>query len=164
MHDLQATAAKCKMELERLGIAICNIRGVELDKRARRTWGTCRKFPDGSFRIGISPKLLQAPLEALENTLYHEYLHAATDCKGHRGRWKQLAERVNRSLGTSISCTASWQDQGLDQKTDPTVRYRFTCTGCGAEVIRFRACAFTQNPGRYRCRRCGGSFRPIHTP
>ena len=164
MHDLQTAAAKCKADLERLGIVIPNVRGVELDNRARRTWGTCRKFPDGSFRIGISPKLLQAPLEALENTLYHEFLHAATDCQGHRGQWKQLAERVNSSLGTAISRTASWEDKGLDQNTDSTVRYRFVCTGCGAEVIRFRACAFTKRYSRYRCSRCGGSFRPQCKP
>lgn len=162
MHDLQAMARQCIRDLTELGIQCGPICEVSLDKRARRTWGTCRKMPDGSFRIGISPKLLadEVPLESLKETLYHELLHAAAHGDGHTGRWKALADLVNRSLGTNIRRTASWADQGLDMDRDATIRYRFLCTGCGQELIRFRACAFTKHYKRYRCARCGGSFQP----
>lgn len=160
MHDLQAVAACCRADLEGMGIR-CGKVTVELDKRARRRWGCCRKLPDGSYRIGISAKLLDAPLEALKNTLYHEYLHAATGCDGHTGRWKQLAVLVGRQFGTDIARTASWEDKGLDQNADTTIRYRFACTGCGVQVIRFRACPFTKHYRRYRCSRCGASFKPM---
>ena len=162
MHDLLAVAASCRSDLEALGINCGVVRGIELDKRACRTWGTCRKYPDGSYRIGISPKLLaeDVPLDVLKNTLYHEFLHAATGCSGHTGQWKQYAKLVSNALNVQISRTASWEDKGLDLKEDTTVRYRFACQGCGAEVIRFRACRFTKYYKRYRCARCGGSFRP----
>lgn len=160
MHDLQATAKACIADLEALNIH-CGKVALELDTRARRRWGCCRKLPDGSYRIGISPKLLNAPMEALKNTLYHELLHAATGCDGHTGRWKQLAGLVSRRYGTDITRTSSWEAKGLDQNTDPTVRYRFVCTGCGAQVVRFRACTFTKRYTRYRCSRCGGSFKPM---
>lgn len=158
MHDLQATAANCKAQLKSIGICCPDV-PVELDKRASRRWGVCRKYPDGTYRIGISPKLLSAPLGALENTLYHEFLHAATDCTGHTGAWKQLAQYVSRTLGTDITRTATWEDKGLDQNADTSVRYRFVCAGCGAQVVRYRACPFTKRYKRYRCSRCGGSFR-----
>lgn len=161
MHDLSAVAASCKGVLEGLGIALPHIRAIEASKRARRTWGTCRRYSDGTYRITISTKLLDAPREALENTLYHELLHAATGCTGHTGAWKQLAAQVNAALGIHISRTASWAEKGLDQAADPTVRYRFVCVGCGAEVIRFRACPFTKRYKRYRCSRCGCGFTPV---
>ena len=160
MVDLQRIAEECMDDLEELGIGCGQVR-FELDKRARRRWGSCRKYPDGSCRIGISPKLLEAPQEALKNTLYHELLHAATGVTGHTGRWKMLAAYVSKELGTDITRTASWEEKGLDEATDPTVRYRFVCTGCGTQVIRFRACPFTRRYKRYRCGRCGGQFRPL---
>lgn len=163
MHDLQKTAKECMETLAGLGISCGPIRCVEVDRRARRTWGTCRRYPDGSFRIGISPKLLadEVPVESLKETLYHELLHAATDAAGHTGRWKELAGQVNRALGTHIRRTASWAERGLDIREDATVRYRFVCTGCGQEVVRFRACPFTRHYKRYRCARCGSSFKPL---
>lgn len=162
MHDLQAAARQCMETLAGLGIHCGPIGEVAVDTRARRTWGTCRKLPDGSFRIGISPKLLEdgVPLESLKETLYHELLHAAAHGDGHNGRWKALAAYVNRSLGTNIRRTASWADHGLDMDRDATIRYRFVCTGCGQEIVRFRACAFTKHTGSYRCARCGGKFKP----
>ena len=160
MHDLQAVAQSCIQQLEAIGIHCHNLT-VGLDKRARRRWGSCRKFPDGTYRIGITPKLLDASLEALQNTLYHELLHAATDCTGHTGRWKQMAAYVSRTLGTDITRTATFEDKGLDPEEDRTIRYRFACRGCGAQVIRYRACAFTRHPQRYRCSRCGGSFQSL---
>lgn len=162
MHDLQQTAKDCINTLAELGIACGNIRSIEVDKRTRRSWGTCRQLPDGGFRIGISPRLLaeEVPHDSLKQTLYHELLHAAAYGQGHRGQWKMLAQRVNAALGTSIGRTATWEQQGVDLDSDATVRYRFACTGCGQKLVRFRACAFTRHYKRYRCGVCGGRFRP----
>ena len=158
MHDLQAAGRYCIIRLEELGIR-CGSVVFALDTRARRRWGSCRRLPDGSYRIGISPKLLEAPAESLYNTLYHELLHAATGCTGHTGRWKVLAERVGPVLGTDIKRTATWAEKGLEEQSDTAVRYRFVCIGCGAQVVRYRACLFTKRYKHYRCGRCGGSFR-----
>lgn len=159
MHDLQTVGQSCKERLEAMGIR-CGAVCFELDTRARRRWGSCRKLPDGSCRIGISPKLLEAPLEALENTLYHELLHAATDVTGHTGPWKAMAAYVSRTLGTQIRRTATFEDKGMAE-AEADAPYRFVCTGCGALVLRYRACPFTRRPGRYRCSRCGKPFRRV---
>ena len=159
MHDLQAVGQSCKARLEAMGIR-CGAVRFELDTRARRRWGSCRRLPGGGCRIGVSPRLLEAPREALENTLYHELLHAATGVTGHTGSWKQLAALVSQRLGTRITRTATFEDKGLSgQEADAP--YRFVCTGCGAQVLRYRACPFTRRPDRYRCSRCGKPFRRL---
>jgi len=160
MHDLQALTKDCMAILSRLGIPCAQVSRVEVDKRARRTWGTCRRLLDGSYRIGISPILLQdnTPEQSLIQTLYHELLHAATGMTGHTGRWKEYANVLNRVLGTNIRRTASWQDMQLEEERDAHARYRFRCRGCGQILTRYRLCPFVRHPQRYRCSSCGGSF------
>lgn len=161
MHDLQAMFERCRQELAALGIACGSVRQVVADGRTKRAWGTCRRYPDGSFRISINPKLLDdaTPSDSLRQTLLHELLHTAAPGAGHTGRWKALAEQVNAALGTQIHRTASWAEQGMDEAKDATIRYRYGCVGCGREVVRFRACSFTKHPNRYRCGHCGGKFQ-----
>lgn len=160
MHDLQKLYRQCLQELADLGITCGPVRQLVVDGRAKRAWGTCRRNPDGSFRIAINPKLLSedVPLASLKETLLHELLHTASPGAGHTGLWKKLADRVNANLGTHIRRTASWAEQGLDAQKDATIRYRYVCTGCGSLLVRFRACAFTKHPNRYRCGNCGGKF------
>ena len=159
MHDLQAVGQSCKARLEAMGIR-CGAVRFELDTRSRRRWGSCRRLAEGGCRIGISPKLLEAPRAALENTLYHELLHAATGVTGHTGKWKQLAAFVSAKLGTNITRTSTFGDKGLDE-AKAEAPYRYSCTGCGALVLRYRACAFTKAPHRYRCSRCGNPFQRL---
>lgn len=161
MHDLQEAYRQCLQQLRDLGISCGNVRKVAADGRTKRAWGTCRRDADGSFRIAINPKLLSedVPVSSLKETLLHELLHTAAPGAGHGGLWKTLANRVNGALGTNIRRTASWAEQGMDESRDPTIRYRYVCTGCGAALVRFRACPFTRDPGRYRCGICGGKFQ-----
>ena len=160
MDPLQALYSQCVQELAALGIQCGPVSQVAVDKRARRTWGTCRRLRDGTFRIGISPRLLAegVPAESLKETMLHELLHTAAPGEGHRGKWKAFSRQVNAALGTDIRRTATWEDQGLDAAQDPTVKYRFVCTGCGQELVRFRACRFTKYYKHYRCGSCGGKF------
>ena len=161
MQDLLGLYQACREELAALGITCGPVSQVVADGRMKRTWGTCRKNPDGSFRIAINPKLLgdYVPYESLRQTMLHELLHTAAPGAGHTGRWKALAEQVNAALGTQIHRTASWAEQGMDEAKDATIRYRYGCVGCGREVVRFRACSFTKHPNRYRCGHCGGKFQ-----
>ena len=161
MHDLQRVYAQCLQELTALGIQCGIVRQVVADGRTKGSWGSCRRNPDGSFRIAINPKLLadSTPPESLRQTMLHELLHTAAPGEGHKGRWKELAHRVNCALGTRIKRTASWEEQGLDGEKDAAIRYRYACAGCGREVVRYRACPFTRHPNRYRCGHCGGKFQ-----
>ena len=161
MHDLQELYLCCRKELAALGISCGSVSRVVADGRTVRAWGTCRRERDGSFRITINPKLLgdEVPVSSLRETLLHELLHTAAPGAGHSGRWRDLAEQVNSALGTNIRRTATWADQGLDMQKDSAIRYRYECAGCGSLLVRFRACAFTKHPERYRCGVCGGKFQ-----
>ena len=161
MHDLNAVTRECLGQLQSMGIS-CGSFTVEMDTRSKRSWGSCRRYPDGSYLIRINDKLLQAqvPPESLKTTVLHELLHAATGCTGHRGQWAKLAKLVSARLGLSITPTAAWDAKGLDLQKDPDVKYRFLCTGCGKMAVRFRTCAFTRQYRRYRCTACGGRFIP----
>jgi len=160
-HDLNAVAQDCLQTLRQLNIPTGMIREFYADSRSRRRWGVCKKEPDGSFRIGISVRLLEngAPLQSLRETIFHELLHTAPGCMNHAGRWKQYAALLNKTMGLSIRTSTGAEALGV--KPDPRIRYRFRCQGCGAEQIRYRACDFTRHPERYRCGRCGGHFRAI---
>lgn len=160
-RDLAAVTDSCLQTLARLGVPTGSIREVYADKRSRRRWGVCKQDPDGSFRIGISVRLLAdgVPLRSLQETVYHELLHTAPGCMKHTGSWKRYAELLNRELGLNIRRTGSAEEAGIPE--DDRIRYRFVCRRCGCEQIRYRACSFTRHPERYRCGKCGGSFRRI---
>lgn len=160
-HDLRAVTLDCLQTLRRLNIPTGPIREVYADSRSRRRWGVCKKEPDGSFRIGISVRLLEdgAPLQSLRETVFHELLHTAPGCMDHSGSWKRWAELVNRELGLSIR--TSMGEKALGVAPDPRVLYRYRCLGCGSEQTRYRSCSFTRHPERYRCARCGGRFRAV---
>ena len=157
-RDLSAAVQDCLRLLAQCGIPVGKIREIYPDTRSRRRWGVCRKEQDGSFRIGISVRLLEedVPLRSLQQTILHELLHTAPGCMDHTGTWKRYAGLLNRTYGFSIRRATAAEDLGAPD--DPRVRYRFRCAGCGAEQLRYRACAFTRHPDHYRCSRCGGKF------
>ena len=158
-HDLNAVARDCLQTLRQLGIPTGRIREFYADSRSRRRWGVCKKEPDGSFRIGISVRLLEdsAPLQSLRQTLFHELLHTVPGCMDHSANWKRYAALLNRQLGLSIRTATGAEALGI--APDPRIRYRFRCQSCGAEQTRYRACDFTRHPEHYRCGRCGGRFK-----
>ena len=160
-RDLNAAARDCLRMLEQCGIPIGRIREIKADTRSCRRWGVCRREADGSFRIGISARLLEdgVPLQSLQQTILHELLHTAPGCMDHTGNWKRYADLLNRQYGFSIRRASAPEDLGAPE--DTRIRYRFRCEGCGAEQIRYRACHFTAHPERYRCSRCGGRFKQI---
>ena len=160
-RDLDTAARDCLRMLEQCAIPVGKIREIKADTRARRRWGVCRKEADGSFRIGISVRLLEedVPLRSLQQTILHELLHTAPGCMDHTGTWKRYAGLLNRTYGFSIRRASAAEDLGAPE--DPRVRYRFRCEGCGAEQLRYRACNFTRHPERYRCSRCGGMFTQL---
>jgi len=160
-RDLDTAARDCLQMLAQCGIPTGPIREIRTDSRSRRRWGFCRKEADGSFRIGISARLLEddVPLRSLQQTLLHELLHTAPGCMDHTRNWKRYAALLNRRFGFSIRRTSAPEDLGA--AADPRIHYRFRCEGCGAEQIRYRASRFTRHPEQYRCSRCGGRFTQV---
>jgi len=165
MKDLQQLTVQCMRMLQTLGIRCGRISEVTVNTRALRRWGQCRKLPDGSFSISIAAALLadDTAEQAARETILHELLHTVPGGFSHTGVWKQLAARVNRAYGLNIRATTPAKEKGagLQERQEAAARYKFVCTGCGAEVLRFRESKFTRNYRNYHCARCGGRFRPI---
>lgn len=174
MKDLRALAVSCEAELRAVGIRCGTIRRLSVNTRAKSRWGQCRMVSEGVFDIEISARLLQDEVDdiAAKTTMIHELLHTVEGCRGHKGKWKELAELVGRAYPQyQIKRTSSCEEKGVLQENRPSggrtqdqarktrqARYRITCTGCGARTYRQRASKLIQRPEEFRCGKCGGKL------
>lgn len=161
MKDLYKLAAQCQAELSAVGIPYGRVSRWTVNTRARTRWGMCKKLPNGTFEIEIAAALLQDSVSdpAAKSTIIHELLHTVPGCTDHTGKWKVLAETVNRRLPMyQIKRTTSAQEKGLQTvRETPVYRYLLKCSGCGKEIRRQKKSAVIEYPERYRCT-CGGKL------
>ena len=143
-------------DLRSIGIATGDIKNVEINTRATRRLGLCRKEPDG-YVIEIS-KFILNDINTLENTVYHELLHTVEGCMNHGSKWKSLAEKVNKVYNTNISRTSAATDD-MKQEYINKIKYKATCQGCGQEILRQKKSRFIAEIERYNCGRCGSKFK-----
>ncbi len=155
---------ECMKELDALKIPYHRPLKWEINRRAKRRWGQCRKFPDGHYEINISDRLLESikQKQALKTTIMHELLHTCYGCMNHGTRWKSYAGKVNSAYGYEVKSTETPQEMGLSEeaveKSLAQFKHKFVCTGCGAVIYRQRESKFTRHHNRYRCARCHGTF------
>lgn len=165
MHDLNSILQECCQTLDSLQIRYAKNCKIIPDPRLKRCWGSCRKMPDGSYLIKISPLLLEEslPPESLKDTLYHELLHTVPGAMSHQKTWLQLAQTVNRATGLNIKRSTPASEKGieLDYANDPAVKFLCVCQGCGVQIVRYRRCDFVRRPGKYRCGSCGGKWKVV---
>lgn len=165
MHDLESILDECYRMLDSLDIQYVRNHTIVIDSRLKRCWGSCRKNKDGSFLIKISPVLMDehTPSDSLKDTLYHELLHTVPNAMSHGKTWLHLAQKVNGATGLNIKRSTPASEKGIlrNPADDPSVKFMGICEGCGAEVIRYRNCAFVRYPEKYRCGRCGGKFKVV---
>lgn len=154
MRDLQYYAKMCICELDRINIRPAAKIIFKENSRAKTRLGICKKKGD-LYTVEIAKELLKdsSPEILLKETLHHELLHTCYGCMKHTGRWKQLAERVNKAYGYNITRLA---ENGSLSSPSYQPRYRVVCSGCGTVYERFKRSALIQHPGRYRCGKCGG--------
>ena len=163
MKDIKSLYEKCNKMLEDIGIHTNPILDVQVNTRAKKRWGQCKKTPYG-FIIQISARLLQDDVSdmAAENTMLHELLHACDGCFDHGYHWKRLAEKVNNTYGYNVKRTASCEEYGVKVEREPErINYKFVCEGCGQVITRSRASKFTRNYSNYICGICSGKFRRV---
>lgn len=165
MHDINAILLECCQTLDALNIPYAHNYEILIDTRLKRCWGVCRKKEDGSYTIKISSVLLDdhIPSDSLKDTVYHELLHTVPRAMSHKKTWLQLAQKVNQATGLSIRPSTPASEKGItvDYVNDPSVKFLCVCENCGAEIVRYRKCKFTQKLNRYRCGSCGGRFKVI---
>lgn len=165
MHNFDSVFKECYRTLDALEIPYAKSHKIIVDSRLKRCWGSCRKNKDGSYIIKLSSALLaeDVPADALKDTLYHELLHTAPHAMSHQKTWQRLAQKVNQATGLHIKRSTPAAEKGItpDYENDPSVKLLCVCEGCGAQVVRYRDCAFSRRVGNYRCGRCGGIFQVI---
>ena len=162
MKDLKKLTDECLADLRKHGIEPGKISRVYVDGRATRRWGVCKtKKGSGIFEIGISKFLLGDDVDEqqVKNTIIHDLLHTVDGCQDHTGRWKVLAEYVNRCLPEyCVKRTSSEDEKGIERNH----KYLIVCTKCGSEIHRDRMSNAVKFPQKYKCARCGGSLRRVY--
>ena len=165
MKDLRKLAAECEADLLSIGIQPGKVNRWIVNTRAKCRWGLCKQVAPGEYEISIAERILQDNVsdQAAKNTILHELLHTVKGCHGHKGKWKELAAKVNRLLPQyTIKRTTSYEEKGLEYKPKPrTNRYAVKCTHCGKEYYREKESKLIQYPDKYRCGVCNHPLKRI---
>ena len=165
MKDLRKLAAECEADLLSIGIQPGKVNAWTVNTRAKSRWGLCRQVAPGEYVISISNRLLQDNVsdQAAKNTVAHELLHTVQGCLSHKGKWKELAAKLNRLLPQySIKRTTSCAEKGLpDERKKTTNRYAVRCIHCGNEFYREKESKLIQHPEKFRCGACGHRLERI---
>ena len=165
MRDLLGIASDCMAELDEIGIEYGDKISWEVNTRAKRRWGLCTHYPDGTYKISISSRLLQDDVEVYGavNTIIHELLHTVKGCNNHGKEWQRMADKVNRAYGYNIKRCSSAEEKGVpDIEVMPNaVKHKFVCEGCGQVITRTKESKFTKNYQNYHCGRCKGKFTKV---
>ena len=159
MKDLKMVANECMTMLDEIGIEYGNVTRWEINTRAIKRWGQCRKT-NGNYTISIASKLLEDNVDnkALETTVLHELLHTVNGCMNHGHNWQNVANKVNSRYGYNIKRTTSSEEKGIE-RTPYT--YMVKCKDCGCEIGRYKMSNVIQRPQNYRCGCCGGKLERI---
>lgn len=166
MEELKMLCAQCMAYLDQLKIRYGTVSSLKINARAVRRFGRCRKLPDGTYEIEISSRLLDPSVDPsyARDTMIHELLHTCRGCMNHGTRWKRYVNRVNDRFGFQISDSPYKETERSRQRSSEvpspvrTPSYVFRCSGCGIQILRYRASEFTRNYHRYACGKCGGRF------
>ena len=167
MRDLKRYAMECMEELDSIGIPYGDVRGWEVNTRAKKRWGQCRRT-NGYYYININAELLNEnnSVDGLKNTIIHELLHTCQGCMGHNAQWNKWASKVYRELGYNIKRVSSAEEKGLSEERmearaeqfKSRIKYKVTCIKCGSTGYYQRMTKFIKYPSNYKCGRCGGKF------
>lgn len=159
MKDLLKLADQCRNDLLSVGIPCGNVRSWSVNSRAKARWGVCKRITRNTFELQIAESLLQDHVtdQAAKDTIAHELLHTVPGCLSHTGKWRQLADRVNRLLPQyQIKVKSSFEEKELeDNRPVPECRYLLKCQKCGKEIHRQKKSIVVEHPEHYRCT-CGG--------
>lgn len=165
MKDLRKLAAECEADLLSIGIQPGKVNRWIINTRAKCRWGLCKQIAPGEFDISIAERLLQDNVsdQSAKNTILHELLHTVKGCHGHKGKWKDLAAKVNWRLPQyTIKRTTSCEEKGLEYKPKVrTNRYAVKCVHCGKEYYREKESKLIRHPDKYRCGVCNNYLERI---
>ncbi|SFB99517.1 SprT-like domain-containing protein [Butyrivibrio sp. YAB3001] len=160
MKDFKRLQQECMKEVKDAGIVPGTIGNWMINTRAKKRWGYCRKEIDGTYEIQIAQQLLfddRISDKACKETIIHEILHTCPGCMNHKEKWKSFAQLMNDKYGYNIKRTTSCIEKGVEETPSQkhiSIKYVFTCSGCGAKIYRRRKSKFTKYYKNYICTRC----------
>lgn len=168
MKDVDKLFAECESDLAQLGYHPRNY-VIEVNTRAKRRWGQCKIVTNDYYIIQITDRLLADDVAdiAAKNTIMHELIHAVRGCSDHTGKWKQIAEMVNRQFPkyTIKRCTTA-EEKGIapveQVRRASSTQYCIQCQNCGNKIIRERMSKVVQHPERYICAHCCGPLKRLY--
>lgn len=165
MKDLKKLTAECERDLLSIGIQPGKVRSWIINTRSKCRWGQCKTVLPGLYDISISERLLrdEVDVQAAKNTILHELLHTVKGCCGHKGLWKELANKVNRMLPQyNIKRTTSSEEKGIEPiRRIHTNRYTVRCVKCGKEYHRERKSKLILHLEKYRCGMCNSPLERV---
>lgn len=174
----------CVKELISIGIDLSNIGEIDikLSKRANKRYGCCKhEEPDESSKsvykkgfkriikyekfnkhhIEISKWVMDLNEDIIKNTIIHEIIHCFPYCNNHGKEFKNYANIINKGLGYNVSRTgnkeADYKKSNIQYKEENNYKYKIECQNCMQIFYRKR---YSKNfVKKYRCGKCGGSFK-----
>ncbi len=160
---LKRSLHECEMICRHAGIKTGKITDIRVNPLLRSAWGRCiTDRITGTHKIEINEVLLDdsVPDLSLKRTIIHELCHSVKDGHGHKKGWREAADRLEKVYGLQLSPSNSAEDLLVPSSLThvPAVRYVFRCADCGLVIERSRRSKFVDNPEKYRCGNCGGTF------
>lgn len=156
-------AQNCIDDLNVIGIyPKVTLENININRRLTQTFGKCvytwrkvnNEYDFKTVRIDISYRLLTDE-HKMRNTLYHELLHACSECISchHGGQWKKYAELVTDCYGTSIERCGDWNETTAIKVGK---EYSWKCSACGQKftTTRNRAPKWYMHPKGYTHKNC----------
>ena len=163
---LKRSLYECELICRHAGIKTGKITDIRVNPLLKSAWGRC--ITDriaGTHAIEINEALLNdsVPDLSLKRTIIHELCHTVKDGHGHKKGWRDAADRLKKVYGLQLSPANSAEDLFVPNalSRDPVIRYVFRCTDCGMVIERCRRSKFVDNPEKYRCGNCGGTFEQL---
>ena len=164
MRNLYEYGKQCMNELDAINIPYSKSVYFIANNRAKKRWGRCESHGN-QYSIEINSLLLDErnSEDGLKNTIIHELLHTIKGCMNHGTKWKNYADKVNRTYHYDISRCNSYQDKGICEEIIEKVKreteiknaakpiYGVRCEKCGHEYIRHKLSKIITNPEDYRC-------------
>lgn len=160
MKGLTALFEECKKELDAIGIKYGNISTVEINTRAKKRWGLCKKLSDGTYKISISDRALKDDVDDIKTKeiIIHEILHSCPDCLNHGPEWKSLAYKVKQAYGYNIQRLLKAEEYNAEAYKKPPAKFKLTCKSCGRSFTYCKTTKVVKNFRRYRCSACYGEL------
>ena len=127
---------EARAELVNLGYdeLLDNFYDITFSNRMTKTLGYCKCIRHKEYQITINSNYMNiCDCTALKNTIVHELIHSIQGCMNHKGKWKMIANQVNKVYGYHISRCSYYEDYHQFRQSKKNYKYKVICNYCKKE-------------------------------